>query len=145
MNPGTPTPALRSDRCLLAAGALAAFTGAVHVLAGTPEIQQPLLTSSLPQSVSLLLLACWHLVSVALLVSAAALLWLAGPARRPLAAMPVLAIAFMWLLFGLVFIVIALEFQGVRGLLTLPQWSLLVPVGLLSGWSGLRMRPHLAG
>jgi hypothetical protein len=127
------SPSTRADYLLAFAGALAALTALVHVFVGTPEIHQPLLSSSLPQPISLLLLACWHLVSVALAVSSAALLWAALPANRGRAKSMVLAVSVMWLLFGLVFVAIAVSFQGVRGLAMLPQWGLLLPVGILSG------------
>ncbi|RDH44776.1 hypothetical protein B9G39_15790 [Zooshikella ganghwensis] len=40
----------------------------------------------------------------------------------------------MWLSFGLVFITVALLFSGSYMLLTLPQWTLVIPVGLLGLW-----------
>lgn len=75
----------KNDHLLLTAGALATFTALVHLIGGTMEIHQPLMSSNLPASVSLLLLACWHLVSVALMVSGLALCGGRGPpaGRRP--------------------------------------------------------------
>jgi hypothetical protein len=129
---------MKTDRLLLSAGILATFTALVHIFVGTPEIQQPLLSSALPAPISLLLLACWHLVSVALLVSGAALLWCALQANRGRAGILPIVISLMWLLFGLVFVVVAVSFQGSAGLAVLPQWVLLLPVGLLAGVAGLR-------
>ena len=131
-------PSARADLLLLSAGGLATFTALVHVFVGTPEVHQPLLLSSLPQAISLLLLACWHLVSVALAVSGAALVWGALPANRGRAQAMVLVVSAMWLLFGLVFVVVAASFKGLAGLAMLPQWVLLLPVGVLAGISGLR-------
>lgn len=128
----------RTDKLLVSAGALAVLTALVHVFVGTPEIHQPLLSSSLPQPIGLLLLACWHLVSVALAVSSAALLWAALPANRGRGRPTVLVVSVMWLLFGLVFVAIAVFFQGAAGLAVLPQWLLLLPVGILAGMAGLR-------
>lgn len=117
-------------RLWFAAGWLAVLTTAVHVLAGTPEVA-PFLRG-LPPEIGLMLLACWHLVSVALGSSAAALLWCAwrghGTARG-LAG----AIATMWLLFGLVFVVVSTAQWGWHGLTVLPQWILLLPVAVLAG------------
>ncbi len=128
---------MRSNRVLLTAGVLAAITAAVHTIAGTAEIQAPLLGSALGEPLRLLLYACWHLVTVALLLSAAALLWCARmPGHvgvRPLATF----VSILWLLFGMVFVFVALAFSGPGALLVLPQWILLLPVGAL-GWVGSR-------
>ena len=122
---------MKGNRLLLASGLIAAFTAALHTLAGTSEIQGPLLGSSMPMPVSLLLYACWHLVTVTLVLSAVALIWSARPtAKIPAGALPRF-ISILWLLFGLVFVVVALTFSGPSALLVLPQWILLVPVGVL--------------
>ncbi|NVD97667.1 hypothetical protein [Massilia sp. BJB1822] len=130
--------AAKPDRLLLFAGGLATFTAIVHIFMGTPEVYQPLLSSSLPQPISLLLLACWHLVSVVLVASGAALLWGALPNNRSHASILALFVSVTWLVFGLVFIAIAVTFQGLSGLAVLPQWTLLLPVGVLAGAAGLR-------
>lgn len=129
---------MHSNRLLLIAGLLAAFTAVVHTLAGTYEIHKPLLTSALPKPLALLLYACWHLVTVALCLSALALL--RPPAPRTVQSQAALAsaIGIMWSLFGLVFIVVALLLgDTISTLLVLPQWSLLLPVGILA-WLGSR-------
>ncbi len=128
---------MKPHRLLLAAGLLALFTALVHLLVGTPEIQAPLLSSTVPAPVALLLLACWHLVSVTLLASGAALLWSARPRQAASARALASFIAVLWLLFGLVFLAVALVFMGPQGCLVLPQWVLLIPVGLLA-WAGAR-------
>ena len=129
---------MKTDRLLLAAGALATLTALVHLFAGTPEIHQPLLASSLPTSISLMLLLCWHLVSVALAVSGVALLWCARPLNRSRAGAVPMVIGLMWLGFGAVCIAGGLWFQGLGGLATLPQWTLLLPVGALAVLSARR-------
>lgn len=127
----------RPNRLLLAAGMLALFTALVHLLAGTPEVHAPLMSSSLERPVALLLLACWHLVSVALAASAAALLWSAHPRHAGQAGALARFVSLLWLLFGLVFMVVAGLYMGPAGLAALPQWMLLIPVGLL-GCAGTR-------
>lgn len=122
------------NRTLLLAALLAAFTAAVHVFVGTPEIKGPLLQSALPQEVRLLLYACWHLVSVTLTLSAAALFVSARPSRTPPPHHTVKLVSCLWLCFGLVFIVVALLYSGPPMLLELPQWALLLPVGALGLW-----------
>jgi len=123
----------------LAAGVIAAFTWAIHTFVGTPKIQEPLLDLSLPQSVSLLLFACWHLVTVTLGLSALSLIWTAYPSGGFRAAALPCFISLLWLMFGLVFITIALVEVGTSALFVIPQWVLLIPVGVL-GLIGDRQR-----
>jgi len=131
------------NRTLLFTAILAAFTAAVHIFVGTPEIQKPLLQSALPQEVSLLLYTCWHLVSVTLSLSAAAFFVsaranLAGSSRNM-----VKFVSYMWLCFGFVFVAVALIHSGVLMLLKLPQWILLLPVGVLGLWGCSNQALHL--
>lgn len=49
---------MKTDRLLMTAGGLATFTALVHLVAGTTEIQGPLLAAPLPLPVAWLLLAC---------------------------------------------------------------------------------------
>ncbi|WGG52852.1 hypothetical protein [Rugamonas sp. DEMB1] len=121
------------NRPLLAATLLATFTALLHTFVGTPEIEGPLLQSGLPSEVSLLLLACWHLVTAALVISALAL----GLALRPTAAWAratVRLVSYLWLSFGTVFVLVDLIYVGPAMLLRLPQWVLLLPVGALGLW-----------
>lgn len=130
---------MKTNRLLLVSGLIAAFTAALHTFVGTPEIQEPLLGSAIPQPVSLLLYACWHLVTVTLVFSALALIWSARAKNRTSAGALPRFVSWLWLLFGLVFVAVALVFSGPSGLLVLPQWALLIPVGIL-GLLGDRKR-----
>ena len=118
------------SRQWIAAGLLAAFTAAVHVFAGTPEVMPTL--RAVPPAVGLLLLACWHLASVTLAASAAALLWSARCAARAEARVLARWVATIWLLFALVFLAVAIAHWGWDGIAVLPQWVLLLPVGVLA-------------
>jgi hypothetical protein len=122
------------NRALFFAALLAAFVAAVHVFVGTPEIEGPLLQSALPQEVRLLLYACWHLVSVTLTLSAAAFFISARASCTPPSHHMVKLVSYLWICFGLVFIVVALLYSGTPMLLKLPQWALLLPVGALGLW-----------
>lgn len=122
-------------RFLLAAGLLAGFTATVHAIVGTAEIHKPLLSAPLEESVSLVVYACWHLVTVTLFASSVALLQSSLPGRLSVSRPLVRFISVLWVLFAGVFAVVALAFSGPAALLVLPQWALLLPVGLLS-WLG---------
>ena len=122
----------------LAAGVLAAFTAALHTVGGTAEIKAPLLHSALDRGLVLLLYACWHMVSVTLALSAAAYFYAARTKVVTAGAAVATVVSFMWVSFGAVFIVVDLVYGGPRMLLTLPQWSLLLPVGALGLWGRFR-------
>lgn len=125
------------NRPLLAATLLAALTASLHTFGGTPEIEVPLLQSGMSTDVSLLLLACWHLVTAALTVSAIALgLALRSPNQQAMEQVKI--VSYLWLSFGGVFIVVDLVYGGYPMLLRLPQWVLLLPVGVLGLWGARR-------
>jgi len=133
---------VKTNRILFTSGLLAAFTALVHTFSGTAEIQQPLLTSSLAKPISLLLFACWHLVTITLILSAIALIWSALPNNKILAgALPVF-VSVLWLFFGFIFIVVALVMSGVPALFVLPQWILLLPVGILGLFGAQKQFPQ---
>ena len=123
---------MKTNRALLLSAFLAVFTAIIHTIGGTLEVHTPLLTSALPQPISLLLYACWHLVTVTLILSAIALLWSSHNNRAEFHfALPAF-IGILWVSFGIVFIFVALYFSGLKALLVLPQWTLLIPIGGLA-------------
>ena len=123
---------MKKNRAFLIAAFLATFTAIVHTVGGTIEIHTPLLSSPLPESISLLLYACWHVVTATLILSAIALFWLSSNNRAESNfALPAF-IGILWVGFGVVFIFVALYFSGIKALLVLPQWTLLIPIGGLT-------------
>jgi len=119
---------------IVSAGILAGVTSLIHIVAGGKDVARPLLASSIDETVKFTLYACWHLVSAALLFSSLTLL-LNGMEFYKSPEM-VAFVSIMWLVFGGVFLVVALVVAKPRGIFRLPQWALLLPVGLL-GLSGL--------
>ncbi len=132
-------------RSLVFAGCLAALTAAIHVFAGGADVAAPLLASSLAGEAKLTLYAVWHMASVALALSAGAL-WLGSlPGHAPAARYLVLFVSALWCAFGLVFIgVVVLQPEG-GWWFRLPQWLLLLPVGLLGLWGSLGDDKSLGG
>ncbi|GGY80437.1 hypothetical protein GCM10011613_26830 [Cellvibrio zantedeschiae] len=128
------------NKILATAAGLAAFTAALHTFGGTPEIEAPLLQAPLPQEISLLLYTCWHLVTAALTLSAIGLFISAKPKHTVQSHYMALFISFMWIAFGLVFIVVDITYSGLPMLLKLPQWILLIPIGVLGLWGCARLR-----
>lgn len=113
---------------------LTGLTAAVHIFIGTPEIEKPLMQSLLSEEIRLLLFACWHLVSITLTFSAIAFFVAARDGCDIRYQCMVKLLSLHWLSFGILFIVIALCYSGAPMLLTLPQWTLLLPIGALGFW-----------
>lgn len=127
---------INMNRPLLIAALLAAFTFCVHLFAGGPDVAAPLLVSTLAAEPKLTLYAVWHMVSAALALSVIAFFVGALPRRAHAARYLVLFVSALWCAFGVVVLVVA-AMQSERGwFLKLPQWIVLLPVGLLGLWGG---------
>lgn len=122
------------NKTLLVTALLATFTAALHTFVGTAEIESPLLNAGLKLDISLLLLVCWHLVTATLILSSVAYFFAAKNVNSIHYRLMVQFISILWISFGLVFIVIDLVYAGPKMLMILPQWTLLIPIGLLGLW-----------
>lgn len=128
------------NKILATTSVLAAFTAVLHTFGGTPEIEKPLLQAPLAPEISLLVYACWHLVTVALTLSAIGFFISAKPKYVVQSHYMALFISLMWIGFGLVFVVVDIAYSGLPMLLKLPQWILLIPIGLLGLWGCSRVK-----
>ena len=115
---------------ILASGALCLFTFFVHFLLGQVNPVRPFLASNLEEVAKATLLACWHFVSVYLLCSSLILLY-AGYSNQPDLIIAVRLISVSYILFAAVFITVGWYFFSFRAFKELPQWTLLLPIGLL--------------
>ena len=123
------------NRFLLSASILATATTAIHVFAGGNEVATPLLASQLSEAPRLTLYAVWHMATVALGLSALAFFVGALPRYAASSRSMVQFASVLWLAFGAVFVIVASTQPGSGLFLKLPQWVLLLPVGLLA-WLG---------
>ncbi|OLF09967.1 hypothetical protein [Actinophytocola xanthii] len=117
---------------LLAAGVIAAVTAVVHVVAGHRDPVVPLLSDGgLGETTKWTLYAVWHMVSIDLVLAAAALCYwaLAQPDGYRLGAVFVAA---HFGCYAAVFVLIAAARGWSHWLLRLPQWTLLLPVAVLA-------------
>jgi hypothetical protein len=119
------------NRLLLAASLLAAATAAIHAFVGGNDIAAPLLGSSLADEPRLTLYAVWHMATAALALSAVALFAGAMPRYAVAGRSMVFFVSALWLAFGAVFLIVAATQPGTGLYFKLPQWVLLLPVGLL--------------
>ena len=123
------------NKLLLSASILAVGVTVVHIWAGGRDVAVPLLVSHLAEEPRLTLYAVWHMVSVLLGISAVTLGRAALPGCGVSIAAAVRLIAVIWILSGLVFLSVAATQPGEGLFLKLPQWMLLIPIGVLA-WFG---------
>ncbi len=122
---------LKTNKTLLIAALWAALTAGIHIFAGGEEIATPLLQSTLAEVPKLTMYAVWHMASLALLFSAIGLFIGSMPRYADHTRSMVWFIAALWAGFGLAFLAIAAVYPEEGLFFKLPQWILLLPVGIL--------------
>lgn len=115
---------------IFSAGVIALFTSMVHIFAGQVDPVRPFLRSDLPDVPKATLLGCWHIVSVMLLISGATLTFIGWYNLSSLQNL-VIMLSVSFLIFSAVFIVVGWYFFKEHTFLKLPQWLLLLPIGIL--------------
>jgi hypothetical protein len=123
------------NRLLLVASLLSAATAAIHAFVGGQDTVAPLLGSSLAEEPRLTLYAVLHMATAVMGLSAVALFASAMPRYAVAGRSVVFFISVLWLLFGAVFLAVAATQPGTGLYFKLPQWVLLLPVGVLA-WLG---------
>jgi hypothetical protein len=117
---------------LLAAGITAFGVAAVHITAGHRDVVRPLLSCPLPDEPKRVLHAVWHMVTIDLVLSAAALVYLALAEDTSAARMTGWFVAAHFVAYAAVFLAVTLSVGWPKPLLRLPQWILLLPVAVLT-------------
>lgn len=107
---------------------------AIHVVAGHESPLLPMLQAPFDEVAKRTMYAVWHIVSVDLALSAGGLM-LAGilPRRYAVRGILPLFIGLHYLLWTVVFVVLAVTSSLPNPLVALPQWLLFLPVVVLSG------------
>ncbi|WP_017093141.1 hypothetical protein [Vibrio splendidus] len=121
---------------IFSSGLLALFTALVHVFAGQIDPVRPFLESKLDDIPKATLLACWHLVSVTLFVSSLMLLYVGWYGIDSLYFL-IQLLGFLYILYASVFVAVGLYFFGAKVFVKLPQWTLLLPIGLLANYGAM--------
>ncbi len=115
---------------IFAAGIIGLFTSLVHIFAGQVDPVRPFLKSELPDIPKATLLGCWHIVSTILVLSGGALTYIGWFNLSSLQSM-VIGISISFVMFSLVFIIVGWYFFKFQTFIKLPQWLLLLPIGIL--------------
>ena len=114
---------------ILIAGIIGLFTAFVHIIGGQLDPVRPFLKSELPDVLKATLLGCWHMVSVFLLISGGVLAYVGWFNLNSFQNI-VIAISTSFILFSLVFIFVGWYFFKFKTFVKLPQWVLLLPIGV---------------
>ncbi|PAY00990.1 hypothetical protein CKO50_13060 [Pseudoalteromonas sp. HM-SA03] len=115
---------------IFSAGIIALLTSLIHIFAGQLDPIRPLLKSNLPDIGKATLLSCWHLVSTILVlcgVSLSIIGWYDLDSFHHL----VIGISICFIIFSVVFILVGWYFFKLQTFIKLPQWILLLPIGIL--------------
>lgn len=114
------------------AGILSTLTAAIHIFAGQVDPVRPFLKSDLADTPKATLLACWHMVSAFLIISAGVFIY-AGWINSQELRLAVLGVSIIYSVFASVFIAVGWYFFQRFTFYKLPQWVLLLPIGILGG------------
>ncbi|MCG8673383.1 MAG: hypothetical protein MI867_28595 [Pseudomonadales bacterium] len=115
---------------IFAAGVIGLFTSLVHIFAGQVDPVRPFLKSDLPDIPKATLLGCWHMVSAILVIAGTSLAYIGWFNLDSLQNL-VVAISISFIIFSLVFITVGWYFFKFQTFIKLPQWILLLPIGVL--------------
>lgn len=115
---------------IVSAGSLALLTSLIHIFAGQIDPVRPFLNSDLPDIPKATLLGCWHMVSTLLVLAGVTLTYIGWSNVGELHSV-VCFIAISFIVFALVFIAVGWYFFKLDAFIKLPQWTLLLPVGVL--------------
>lgn len=119
---------------LLSAGAIGLLTTAIHIFGGQITLIRPFLQTDLAHDIKGCLLVCWHVISAYLLLTSCLYVYAGfNPQPDQLLGLELFlnALSSFYILFAVLFIVIGWIFFNAQVFYKLPQWVLLLPIGVL--------------
>ena len=117
---------------LLVAAVLGFVTAGIHIVAGHKDPLMPMLVADFDPGAKRQMHAVWHMATVILLTTSTALGYLALSDRTDGADLLAGFIGVNYVAFGAVFLGLAIKLGAREWLLRLPQWALLLPIGVLA-------------
>jgi len=115
---------------IFSSGLLCLFTSLVHIIGGQIDPVRPFLKSDLADIPKAVLLACWHMVYAMLVFSSILLLYVGWYSIISLYS-AIMLLSGMYVIFALVFLIVGFYFFRGGTFIKLPQWILLLPIGIL--------------
>jgi hypothetical protein len=123
---------------LITSGGIGFITAGIHLIAGHFDPIKPFIQSNLAPVPKATLHACWHMVTVILFFSAGVLVYL-GINQGQNGNNPIpFFIGVQFIAYAIVFLVFNLTGGWKNKLLSLPQWTLLLPIGIFALIGGFK-------
>ncbi|MCP4567193.1 MAG: hypothetical protein GY841_06410 [FCB group bacterium] len=116
----------------LVSGGIGLITAFIHLISGQSGVIKPFLLCDLAAMPRAVLHACWHMITVILFASAIALLYLGVNPISSGSNVLALFIGGQFVAYAIVFLVFSFIGNWSRKLMRLPQWTLLLPIGVLA-------------
>ena len=116
------------NKTWLLAGTITLITSFIHLISGHFEMVVLLLNSELDLIPRATLYACWHMVTITLFFSSGLLFYIGVKPNNVASKQIATGLGIIYLCFSLLFIGLSTQY----GFSTLPQWTLLLPIVLLS-------------
>ena len=117
------------------AGVLGGLAAGVHAVGGHFDPLRPFLQTPLAPVPKATMHAAWHMVTVALTLAAAALIFLGVAPTTPGAAWLSAFVGAHFVAWGAICLALTLRISTPKRVFALPQWTILLPIGVLS-WVG---------
>ena len=115
---------------IVIAGSLCLFTTFVHIFAGQVNPIRPFLASNLNDEIKATLLTVWHMVTAVLLLTSLLFIY-AGLFQVSTLYSTVWAISILYIIFAMIFWVVGAYYFKARTFWMLPQWTIILPIGVL--------------
>ncbi|MCP4706684.1 MAG: hypothetical protein GY865_18955 [candidate division Zixibacteria bacterium] len=116
----------------LVSGAIAVISTFIHLFMGQAGVIKPFLKCDLDAIPMAVLHVCWHIVSVILFVSAIMLLYLGANPISVGSKIVALFIGGQFVAYAILFLTFSFLGNWSNKLFVLPQWTLLLPIGVLA-------------
>jgi len=116
----------------ITSGGIGFLTAGIHLIAGHFNPIKPFVQSDLAPEPKATLHACWHMVTVLLFFSAGTLVYLGIRPEQNGSNLVSFLIGVQFVAYAIVFLTFNLIGNWKNKLLSLPQWTLLLPIGILA-------------
>ena len=116
----------------LVSGIIGLITAFIHLIGGHFDPIKPFLKSDLAPIPKATLHACWHMVTIILFLSAFELIYLGIKPSQRGGDLLAMFVGIQFVGFSIVFLIISFSGKWKNKLFALPQWTLLLPVGVIS-------------
>jgi len=112
---------------LIIGGIINLFTALLHLIGGQTSLINPLTNSNLELQVRTELLGVWHMVTTILFMSSIVLLYFGFKQKGNSSKELIKFIGYIYILFSIAFIIVSIINSQLA-----PQWTLLLPIGILA-------------